>query len=171
RSCVTGLALDCIVARMGKLTKAEAAVKRAAAEKKKLAAIGRRAVAAVLKAKRDAQKAFYDMGRALAILRDASVYHALGHSSFEQLCEATLGISDSQAGRLIAITEHFDARDAKKMITSTRATAIIDLAGALGGDTTPKGLLARGTVRLPDGASIDVRSADAEAIERAARAA
>ena len=155
---------------MTKLTKLTTAEKRAAAEKKKLVAKGRAAIAVVLRKKRDVENAFYAMGRALAVLRDAAVYHALGHSSFEALCETSLGISDSQAGRLIAITEHFGAREAKKLITSSRATAIIDLANALGGHTTPKGLLARGTVTLPSGHRIDVHAADAHAIEQAAHA-
>src|SRR5579884_1785370 len=153
---------------MGNLQKVEAASKRAATEKKRLAAKGRKAIAVVLKMKKDIQKSFYAMGRALAVLRDESVYRALGHTSFAQLCDTRLEISDSQAGRLIEITEHFGAREAKKLVTSTRGTAIIDLARAMGGKTTPKGLLSRGTVHLPNGKSIDVRSAEAHVIDAAA---
>ncbi len=153
---------------MGKLTKTTRAAKVGALEKKRLAAKGRAAIATVLKKKHVIEDAFYEMGRALSVLRDPAVFRALGHSSFEQLCDTTLGVSDSQAGRLIAITEHFSARDAKKFVTSTRGTAIIDLARALGGETTPKGLLTRGSIHLPDGQTIDVRSAEAHAIDAAA---
>lgn len=153
---------------MGNLKKVKRAVKISAAESKRLAMEGRKAIATVLKTKRIVEKAFYEMGRALAVLREPAMFRALGHTSFQQLCDTTLEISESQAGRLIAITEHFAARDAKKLVTSTRGTAIIDLAAAIGGKTTAKGLLARGTVHLPDGETIDVHTAQAHAIDAAA---
>jgi hypothetical protein len=158
----------CSLRDMGKLTKLEATAKLGAKETKRLEARGRDAVATVLKMKKVIESSFYEMGRALAVLKDPAVFRALRHTSFEQICDTTLGISESQAGRLIAITEHFGARDAKKLITSTRGTAIIDLAKAIGGKTTPKGLLSRGTVHLPGGKTIDVRAAEAHAIDAAA---
>ncbi len=153
---------------MGKLKKIEAAEKLGASETKRLAARGRTAIATVLKMKKVIESSFYEMGRALAVLKNPSVFRALGHTSFEQLCDTTLAISESQAGRLIAITEHFGAPEARKLVTSTRGTAIIDLAKAIGGKSTAKGLLSRGTVRLPGGKTIDVRSAEAHAIDAAA---
>lgn len=150
------------------LVKVKAAAKLGAAEKKRLAARGRKAVATVLAMKKVIKKAFYEMGRALAVLKDPAVFRALGHPSFEELC-ASMKMSDSQADRLIAITEHFSAREAKELITSTKATAIIDLASAMGGKTTPRGLLERGTVHLANGKTIDVGSASSHAIDAAAR--
>ncbi len=150
------------------LTKITGAAKLGTAEKKRLAAKGRKAVATVVAMKRTIKKAFYAMGRALAVLKEPAVFHALGHPSFAQLC-TTIEISESQADRLIAITEHFSPRDAKKMITSTKATSIIDLASAIGGKTTAKGLLKQGTVHLSDGQTIDIRSASSHAIDGAAR--
>lgn len=83
------------------------------------------------------------MGRALATLKDPGVLHALGHPSFAALC-TSMGISVGQADRLVHIVHSFP-ESATKHLTSGKATAIIKLAGAIGGRTTPKGLLAKGT--------------------------
>ncbi len=70
--------------------------------------------------------------------------------------------------RLIHIVESFPQRELAHL-TSTKATAIIDLAGALGHETTPRGLLKRGTIHLPNGQTLDVGGASAARIASAAR--
>ena len=64
---------------------------------------------------------------------------------------------------------HSFPESATKHLTSGKATAIIKLAGAIGGRTTPKGLLAKGTVHLSDGDSIDLKASDASRIDAVAR--
>ncbi len=141
----------------------EKVASRGVKEKARLAAQGRAAIAVVVAMKKQIQKSFYAMGKALVVLRDKAVIAALGHPSFEQLCEVELRMSDAQALRLIHIVESF-SKGIAGHLGSTKATAIIDLANALGKKTTPSGLLKRGTVHLPNGAAIDVKSASAAKI-------
>lgn len=150
------------------LATAKQVAKLGLAEKRRLAAKGRKAIAMVLAMKRQVETAFYAMGKALVTLADKGVIRALGHPSFEALCEVELKMSDAQAMRLIHIVESFPQRDVAHL-TSTKATAIIDLAGALGHETTPRGLVKRGTIHLPNGQTIDVRGASAARIAGAAR--
>ncbi len=147
--------------------KAADLAKLGVAEKGRLAAKGRKAMAVVLREKRRIESSFYAMGRALATLKDPGVLHALGHASFGALCDS-MGISVGQADRLVHIVESFPA-PVTKHLTSSKATAIIKLAGAIGGETTPKGLLAKGTVHLSDGDTIDLKASDASRIDAVAR--
>ena len=107
----------------GKLAKVEQLA--ALGEKKKHALVtnARKAIALIKSKKDEIARDFYDIGRAL--------------------------MSTAQAARLMQVVKSFSERDAKKL-TAAKATAIIDLAGAIGGKTTPKGLLSRGTVHVPD---------------------
>lgn len=151
-----------------KLAHVERVAKLGLADKRKLAKKGRAAIAIVVAMKRQIEKAFYAMGKALVTLSDKAVIAALGQPSFEALCEVELKMSVAQAERLIDIVESFGRRDVAHL-TSTKATAVIDLAGALGHETTAKGLLKRGTVHLPGGRAIDVSAASAAKIASAAR--
>ncbi len=151
-----------------KLARVRGVVALGAKEKARLARKGRAAIAVVVAMKKEVQKSFYAMGRALVVLRDAAVIRALGHPSFAELCDVELRMSDAQAVRLIHIVESFGERAAADL-GSTKATAIIELAGAMGKKTTPSGLVKRGTVHLPSGGAIDVRSASAAKIARAVR--
>lgn len=140
---------------------------RGSSESKRLAAKGRAAIAVVVKMKGQVERAFYTMGKALAVLDDPRIYHALGHTSFDALCTVELKVSPAQADRLIHIVNSYSAAEAKKL-SSTKATAIIDLAHAIGGRTTARGLLTRGTVHVGK-TTIDVRSANATKIANAAK--
>ncbi len=60
--------------------KPAALAKLGVAEKKRLAAKGRKAIAVVLREKRRIESSFYAMGRALETLKDVGVVHALGHA-------------------------------------------------------------------------------------------
>lgn len=141
---------------------------RGSAESKRYAVKGRKAIALVSKMKTRIENAFYAMGEALAVLDDPRVFHALGHTSFDALCAVDLKVSPAQADRLIHIVNSYTANEAKKL-NATKATAIIDLAHAIGGRTTARGLLARGTVHVGK-TTIDVRSANATKIARTAKA-
>ena len=141
------------------------AKRKAAIEKKARAAI------ALIKSKKDEiANDFYVIGKALLALDDKAVVAVLGHPSFGALCQIELGMSSAQAQRLMNVAKSFSKREAADL-TASKATAIVDLAGAIGGKTTAKGLLARGTVDVPGVGAIDVKSADAATLDRAARAA
>ena len=62
---------------------------------------GRAAISIVQRAERDIEKSYFAMGRALAVLEDDGVLHALGYPSFAALWDA-LGVSVGQADRLTA---------------------------------------------------------------------
>ena len=68
---------------------------------------------------------------------------------------------------MIRIVGSFTAAEAKKL-TRTKATALVDLARAMGGRATARGLLARGTVHVGK-ATIDVGAANASKIDRVAK--
>ncbi len=140
-------------------------------KKKHAIAAKARAAIALIKSKKDEiARDFYLIGQALVALEDKAVIAALGHTSFGQLCDVELQMSAAQAARLMNVVKSFSKRDAEKL-TAAKATAIIDLAAAIGGKTTPKGLLSRGTVHVPGVGAVDVHGADAAAIARAARSA
>ena len=140
---------------------------RGTAEKRKLAAKGERAAVVVRRMKNRIERSFYEMGKALVVLDDPGVFHAMGFSSFDALCSTHLGVPPATADRLIHIVESFPASEARKL-NSTKATALIDLARAIGGRTTARGLLARGTVHV--GATrLDVKSASATKIDALAK--
>ena len=152
------------LAKIGRTAKLGAKRKAAVAKKG-------HAMIALVKAKKDEiARDFYVIGKALVWLHDQSVASALGHSSFAELCDVELQMSSAQAQRLMNVVKSFPKRTAEEL-TAAKATAIIDLAGALGGKTTPKGLLERGTVHVPGVGALDVKSADAATIDRAAKAA
>lgn len=140
------------------------------AEKRKLAAKGRAAIAFIRSKKDEIARAFYDIGKELVTLSDEGVVSALGHPSFASLCDVELGMSPSQAARLMKVARSFSQREAGSL-TAAKATALVDLAHAIGGKTTPKGLLERKTVTVPGVGSIDLASSGAAEIARAAKRA
>ncbi len=159
---------------MGKTSNQLATIERitklGTAEKKKLVTKGRAAIAVIKSKKDEIARDFYVIGEALVALDHKGVVAALGHSSFAQLCDVDLGISASQAARLMSVVRHFSKREAEHL-SAAKATSLIDLAGAIGGKTTPKGLLARGTVHVPGVGEVDVKASGAAAIARAAKKA
>ena len=159
---------------MGKKTRKAAQIDQLAAlGKTKKAAIAKKARAAIalIKAKKnEIASDFYVIGKALVALDDKAVITALGHTSFGQLCDVELEMSAAQAARLMNVVKSFSKREAEDL-TAAKATAIIDLAKALGGKTSAKGLLSRGTVHVDGVGAIDVGGADAAVIARAARSA
>jgi hypothetical protein len=139
-------------------------------EKRKLAAKGREAIAFIRSMKNEIARAFYEIGRALLALEDDAVVAALGHPSFASLCQLELGMSPSQAARLMTIARSFSQREAGDL-TAAKAVALVSLSRAIGGRTTARGLLGRRLVKVPGVGPIDVATAGAATIARAAKQA
>ena len=139
------------------------------AEKKRLAREGKNLVALVVRLRKQIQRKSFELGRALARLKDKAVIAALGFPSFQALCDTALQMSADLADQLIDIATSFSAPEAKKIGGTAKAVAIIDLAKALPGEHTPAGLLARGAVKVGK-RTIDLRAATAQAISDEARA-
>lgn len=140
-----------------------------AAEKKRLAREGKKLVALVVRLRRQIQRKSFELGRALARLKDRSIIAALGFPSFHALCDTALQMSSDLADQLIAIAKSFSAAENRRIGGTAKAVAIIDLAKALPGEHTPAGLLSRGAIKVGR-RTIDVRSATAQAISDEARA-
>ena len=142
---------------------------RGAAEKNRLAREGKKLVALVRRLRKRIQQSSFELGRALASLKDKAVLAALGFPSFRALCDTALQMSSDLADQLIEIATSFSAAEAKRIGGTAKAVAIIDLARSLPGEHTPAGLLARGAVKVGK-RTIDVRAATAQAIADEARA-
>ena len=140
-----------------------------AAEKKRLAREGKKLVALVVSLRKQIQRKSFELGRALARLKDKAVVAALGFPSFHALCDTALHMSADLADQLIDIATSFSAAEAKRIGGTAKAVAIIDLAKALPGAHTPAGLLAHGAVKVGK-RTLDVRAATAQAIADEARA-
>ena len=109
-----------------------------AAKKQSIAKKARATIALIVAKKDEIARDFYTIGRALVALDDKAVIAALGYKSFAALCDVELRMSAAQAARLMNVVKSFSERDAEQL-TAAKATAIIDLAGAMGGKTTPRG--------------------------------
>jgi len=149
---------------MDKMTRMERTAKR------KLAAIARAArrdIALVKARKHDIEGAFYDIGQALARLKKKEVIQALGHPSFDSLCQIELEMSVPQADRLIAVTRKMTKNEAKNL-GPAKAAALVDLLSATPGRDTAHGALSRG-MTLPDGKKLNPKTTSARAMEGAAK--
>jgi hypothetical protein len=112
---------------------------------------------------------FYDMGRELSKLRDPRLYRALGRSSFAQLVEEDVGISGSQAYKLVAIAEQLP-RERALALGTEKASALVQLARATPALDTAE-TLATGKVKLPGRREpVALAEVSADEIARAARA-
>jgi hypothetical protein len=142
--------------------RAEAAAKgklaRLVAEAKAdIALIGRR--------RAEISEAFYDIGEALVRLKRREVVAAMGCRSFAELCERQVGLSSSQAERLVDIVTSMTRTEALS-VGATKAASIVALARATPEDDTASELLAHGArVR---GKVIDVTKASTRALAKAA---
>ncbi len=125
-------------------------------------------IALVNRRKHEIASAFYDIGEALARLKKPAVWKALGHESFAAMCDRELGLSVSQADRLIDIVHHMTKSEARKL-GPAKAAALADLIDATDSRDTVRGALSRG-VKLPGGKKLDVRGSSTRAIERATKA-
>ena len=149
---------------MDKLTRTERTAKRKLAA---IAAAARRDIALVKRRKHDIEGAFYDIGQALVRLKKPDVIRALGHQTFDALCQIELQMSVAQADRLISVAGSM-TRDEAKKLGPAKAAALVDLLSATPGRDTARGALARG-VRLPGGKKLDPKTSSARAMESAAK--
>jgi hypothetical protein len=139
----------------------------AAAEKKRLAAKGKKLMERVRALRDEREKMAHEMGKALALLKDKAMIHALGYQSFQALCSIGLGMSHDTADQLIDISQSFTVAQTAALGTA-KATALIGLSRALGGKHTPSGLLSHRNLDVGRGKQFDVKAASADAIHRVA---
>lgn len=124
-------------------------------------------VALIKRNKADIAESFYDIGLALARLQRPEAIAALGHPSFEVLCQAEFGFGVAQARRLIDIPEAI-TRDEAREIGQTKVIALLGLAKATPEVDTAASLFRKKGVALPGGRVLSPKKASAREIERAA---
>lgn len=159
------------MARPKKTSKTNAALARrsvaaAEAKKKRLLAEAKALLALVWRRKKEITEAFYDVGEALARLRQKEMLAVLGRRSFAELCEKDAGLSAATGQRLVEITLAMTREEAIGM-GQTKAMAMVSLAQATPEVDTPAGLY-RGAVTLPGGKKLAPRTASATEVEEAA---
>jgi hypothetical protein len=126
-------------------------------------------LALIARRKREITEAFYDIGEALAKLKERDVVSALGRRSFAEVCEKDAGMSVSVAERLVEIVKSMTREQALAM-GQKKAMAMVTLAAATPEDDTAAGLYRKKSVTLPGGKKVSPRSASANEIEEAATA-
>jgi hypothetical protein len=139
----------------------------AEAKKKRLLAEARGLVALVSRRKKEIAEAFYDIGEALARLRQEDMLAVLGRRSFAEMCERDAGVSATTGQRLVEITLSMTREQAIEM-GQTKAMAMVSLADATPEADTPAGLYRKKAVALPGGKKISPRAASANELEEAA---
>ena len=137
------------------------------AKTKRLRAEGKALLALIARRKRSVTEAFYDIGEALARLKDRALIAALGRPSFADVCSNDAGISVSVAERLVAIVGAMTREQALAM-GQKKAMAMVTLAAATPAADTAVDLYRTKSVALPGGKSIAPRTATANEIEEAA---
>lgn len=136
---------------------------------KRLHAEARSLLALIGRRKKEITEAFYDIGQALARLKERDLVSALGRKTFAEVCSLDAGISVSVAERLVAIATTMTRQQALAM-GQQKAMAMIALAAATPEADTAVGLYRKPTVTLPGGKKLSPRAASATAIEEAATA-
>jgi hypothetical protein len=130
----------------------------------RLVAQAKEDIALIARRRADISDAFYDIGEALVRLKRREVVAAMGCRSFAELCEKHVGLSSSQADRLVDIVTSMTRTDALS-VGATKAASIVALVRATPADDTAADLLRRGArVR---GKVVDVKKASSRAIARA----
>jgi len=157
--------------RKGSLTPALAkrAASAASAKKERLVREARGLLALIARRKAEISDAFYDIGEALARLKERDMVAALGRRSFAEVCEKDAGVSVTTAEQLVEIVTKMTREQAVAM-GSKKAMAMVALAAATPQDDTPGGLYRKKTLILPGGKSLSPRTASANEIARAATA-
>jgi len=111
-------------------------------------------------------RAFHEIGQALARLKDPMAYGALGYKSFAELCAKEFSFSADKAAELAQIATQMTREEAVS-IGQKKAIAVVRLCRATIEDDTPA-QVAKGTVTLPSGETLDVQRASARKTEAAA---
>ncbi len=146
--CAPGFAYPAPMTSSKKAARVPAALaKRAeAAAKGKLARLVAEAkgdIALIARRRAEISEAFYDIGEALVRLKRREVVAAMGCRSFAELCERHVGLSSSQAERLVDIVTSMTRAEALS-VGATKAASIVALARATPEDDTASELIARG---------------------------
>lgn len=160
------------MARAKKTSKPNAALVRRAvaaaeAKRKRLVAEAKALLALVWRRKKEITEAFYDVGEALARLRQKEMLAVLGRRSFAELCERDAGLSAATGQRLVEITLAMTREEAIGM-GQTKAMAMVSLAQATPEVDTAAGLYRKSAVTLPGGKKLAPRTASAAEVEEAA---
>jgi hypothetical protein len=123
---------------------------------------------ALVKALMDRIKtAFFELGEALARLKQPVAFAALGYPSFLALCRDALGISVTKANELIAIATNMTV-DLARGLGQKHALALVTLCKATPEDDTPEQLVGR-RIPLPSGGVLDVDKASTREKREAAK--
>ena len=130
----------------------------------RLVAQAKEDIALIARRRADISDAFFDIGEALVRLKRREVVAAMGCRTFAELCEKHVGLSSSQADRLVDIVTNMTRTDALS-VGATKAASIVALVRATPQADTAADLLRRGArVR---GKVVDVKRASSRAIARA----
>ena len=121
-------------------------------------------IALITRRRTEISEAFYDIGEALIRLKRRDVVAAMGCRSFAELCEKHVGLSSSQADRLVDIVTSMTRTEALS-VGVTKAASIVALVRATPAHDTPASALRDG-VRVR-GKLVDVKQASSRAIARA----
>lgn len=133
----------------------------------KLLAEGRAALARVREKRGDIAGSLVDIGEALQVLQREGVPEALGRADFDEVCRVDLEMAPSTARRMIQVSQRF-RRETVLSLGPDRAHALLELADAAPGETSPEQLL-QGSVTLPSGERLAVSKATAAQLHDAAR--
>ena len=129
----------------------------------RLVAEAKEDIALIQRRRAEISDAFYDIGEALVRLKRREIVAAMGCRSFAELCEQQIGISSSQADRLVDVVTSMTRMEALS-VCATKAASIVALVRATPEDDTASELLSRGAhVR---GKVLDVKKASSRAIAR-----
>lgn len=146
---------------------ARRAAAAAEAKKKRLVAEARGLLALVARRKKTIAESFYDIGEALARLRQKDMLAALGRRSFAELCERDAGLS-ATTGRQLAEMAMAMTREEALAIGQAMAMAMVSLAEATPEADTPASLYRKQALALPGGKTISPRTASANELNEAA---
>lgn len=135
---------------------------------KRLAAVGRAAIARIRERQTDVAANMVDIGLALHELRAEGVAEALGRKGFADVCDTDLKLPLTTALNLIALATRVP-REVVTSLGTERARAVLELVDATPEDDTPEDVLAK-PLKLPSGKTLDVRNAGVTEIREAAKA-
>jgi hypothetical protein len=127
----------------------------------------RELLALISRRKKEITEAFYEIGEALAKLKQRDMIEALGRKTFAEVCEKDAGLSAATGQQLVEVATSMTREEALAM-GSKKATAMVALARATPEHETPAGLYRHATIALPDGTKI--APATANELTRAAAA-
>jgi hypothetical protein len=143
---------------------AKRAEKLAAAKRRELAEQARKDIALIKEKHQTVQAAFFEIGQALVRLSEPMVARALGYASFKELVAKEVGMALETAERFKRMAKLLHEADAIEW-GADKAHAVAELVEAAGLPRLPPG----GRLEIGKNRTIDVRAAEANAIEAVAK--